>query len=162
MTPPPTLPPRIYVDADACPVKDETIRVARRHALPVTMVANSWMRLPAGEGLELVVIEGADLDAADDWIAERVGPGDVVVTADIPLASRCLAKGAHVLGPRGREFTEDSIGDAVATRDLLSSLREGGAQVGGGPPPFVKEDRSRFLHKLDEIVRGEKRRRGEA
>jgi uncharacterized protein YaiI (UPF0178 family) len=143
--------PHIYVDADACPVKEETYRVAKRYGVSVTLVANSWMRTPAESWIDLVVIEGADLDAADDWIAERVQPGDVVVTADIPLAGRCLAKGACALGTRGHEFTLDSIGDALASRELLASLRESG-MVMGGPPPIGKEDRSRFLHRLDALV----------
>ncbi len=143
--------PQIYVDADACPVKEETYRVAKRYGLRVTLVANSWMRIPSEAWLELVVIEGADLDAADDWIAERVASGDIVITADIPLAARCLAKGARVLGSRGHEFTEDSIGDAVASRELLSNLRESGV-VPGGPPPIDKQDRSRFLHRLDAMI----------
>jgi len=140
---------RILIDADACPVKDETYRVAARHGVPVTLVSNSWMRVP--EGVEQVVVKG-DLDAADDWIAENVSSGDIVVSADVPLASRCLARGAAVLGPRGRPFTEESIGDALATRDLLSQLRDVG-EVRGGPPPFGKKDRSKFLHQLDELVR---------
>jgi uncharacterized protein YaiI (UPF0178 family) len=143
--------PHIYIDADACPVKEETYRVAKRYGVSVTLVANSWMRIPAESWVDLVVIDGADLDAADDWIAERVLPGDVVVTADIPLASRCLARGARVVGTRGHEFTQESIGDALASRELLSSLRESGV-VTGGPPPIGKEDRSRFLHRLDALV----------
>ena len=141
----------VYVDADACPVKDETYRVAKRHGLKVTLVSNSRMRVPAEDWVELVVVQG-DLDAADHWIAEHAEAGDVVITADIPLAGRCLAKGAQVLGPRGEPFTEESIGDALATRELLAHLRESGA-VGGGPPPFDKRDRSRFLHRLDEMLR---------
>jgi uncharacterized protein YaiI (UPF0178 family) len=148
--------PHLYVDADACPVKDETYRVAKRYALKVTLVSNSWMRIPSESWLELVVVQG-DLDAADDWIAEHADSGDIVVSADIPLAARCLAKGARVLGPRGRDFTEDSIGDAVATRELLANLREGGALT-GGPPPIDKRDRSRFLHRLDEMIQEELRR----
>jgi uncharacterized protein YaiI (UPF0178 family) len=142
---------RIYIDADACPVKEETYRVAKRHGLPVTLVANSWMRAPADGDVKLVVVEG-DMDAADHWIVENVAAGDIVISADIPLASRCIAKGARVLGTRGHSFTEESIGDVLATRDLLSSLRESGT-VTGGPPPFDKRDRSRFLHRLDEMVR---------
>lgn len=140
---------RVYVDADACPVKDETYRVAKRYGLPVILVANTWMRAP--DDVELVVVKG-DLDAADDWIAERAGTGDVVVTADVPLAARCVAKGARVIAPRGKEFTEESVGDAVATRDLLAQLREAGV-VSTGPPPFEKRDRSRFLQTLDTVIR---------
>jgi hypothetical protein len=145
------VPPRIWIDADASPVKEETYRVAKRHGLHVTLVANSWMRVPPEDWVELVVVPG-DLDAADHWIAEYVAPGDIVISSDIPLASRCLAKGARVLGTRGQPFSEESIGDAVATRDLLSQLREGGAPI-GGPRPFDKADRSRFLHALDEMIR---------
>jgi len=148
--------PVVYVDADACPVKQETYRVAQRHGLKVTLVSNSWMRIPTETWLDLVVVPG-DLDAADDWIVERVAPGDIVVSADIPLAARCLEKGARVLGPRGHDFTEDSIGDAVATRELLSNLRDAGA-ISGGPPPIEQRDRSRFLHRLDEMIREELRR----
>lgn len=145
----------VFVDADACPVKDEVYRVARRYAWPVKVVANQWMRVPPDAGIELVVVEGG-FDAADDWIAERAGRTDVVVTADIPLAARCLASGARVLGPKGREFTEDSIGDALATRELMSQLRDLG-EVAGGPAPFAKRDRSEFLQKLDTIVQAIRR-----
>ena len=148
--------PMVYVDADACPVKQETYRVAQRHGLKVTLVSNSWMRIPTESWLDLVVVPG-DLDAADDWIVERVARGDIVVSADILLAARCLEKGARVLGPRGHDFTEDSIGDAVATRELLSNLRDTGT-ISGGPPPFEQRDRSRFLHRLDEMIREELRR----
>ena len=142
--------PGIFVDADACPVKQEIYRVARRYGVKVTLVADSWMRIPVEDGLELVVVDG-DFDAADDWIVERVGAGDVVITADIPLASRCLKSRALVLGIKGREFTEDSIGDALAGRELMSELRDLGVAT-GGPAPFDKRDRSRFLQRLDEIV----------
>jgi hypothetical protein len=141
----------VYVDADACPVKDETYRVAKRYGVPVTLVANTWMRVPNDGSVELVVVKG-DLDAADDWIAERAAEGDVVVTADVPLAARCVARKARVVSPRGKEFTEDSVGDAVATRDLMAQLREAGV-VSTGPPPFDKRDRSRFLQTLDTVVR---------
>jgi uncharacterized protein YaiI (UPF0178 family) len=114
------------------------------------------MRIPLEEWLELVVIEGADLNAADDWIAQRVAPGDIVISADIPLAARCLAKGARVLGPRGHEFTEESIGDALASRELLSNLRESGVST-GGPAPIEKKDRSRFLHRLDALTQAARR-----
>ena len=147
----------ILVDADACPVKQEIYRVAGRYGLGVTLVANSWMRAPDDPRITLEVVE-AGLDEADDRIVERVRPGDIVVTADIPLASRCLERGARVLGTSGRPFTEDSIGDVVATRDLLAELRDAGA-VTGGPPPLTKEDRSRFLHRLDETVQAIRRRR---
>jgi uncharacterized protein YaiI (UPF0178 family) len=148
--------PHIFVDADACPVKDEVYRVAHRYRLGVTLVANSRMYVPPREGISLVVVKDG-LDAADDWIVERVGEDDVVVTADIPLAARCLKKGARVLGTTGRPFTEDNIGEALATRDLLSGLRDAGT-MSGGPPAFEKKDRSRFLQGLDEIIQGIKRR----
>jgi len=147
----------IYVDGDACPVKEEVYRVARRHQVQVYVVANSSMRVPAEALIELVVVRGG-FDAADDWIAERVGPGDISVTADIPLADRCLKKGARVLGPKGHAFSEDAIGEALATRALLDMLRQSG-EFGGGPAPFAKEDRSRFLAKLDEILHAVRRGR---
>ena len=140
----------IYVDADGCPVKEEVYRVARRHDLPVRLVANSWMRIPDDRRVKLKVVSGA-FDAADDWIVKVVSAKDLVVTADIPLAARCLEKGAKVIGHRGRPFTEDSIGEALASRELMSQLREMGV-VSGGPRPFAKKDRSSFLHSLDEAV----------
>ena len=148
----------IYVDADACPVKEEVYRVARRYGLDVLIVTNSRMRVPDDERISLVVV-GGRFDAADDWIAERAGEDDLVVSADIPLASRCLEKGARVLGPKGKPFTEESIGDALAGRELMSQLRDMGA-VTGGPPPIQKKDRSRFLQKLDEMVQSIKRSAG--
>ncbi len=140
----------IFVDADACPVKPEVYRVASRYNLDVTLVANSWMRTPNERGITLEVV-GGGFDAADDWIVDHVQAFDIVVTADIPLASRCLKKGARVIGSTGKPFTENNIGDAVATRDLLAELRDGG-EITGGPPPQNKRDRSRFLHQLDEVV----------
>ena len=142
--------PTIFVDADACPVKEETYRVARRHGVRVTLVADAWMRIPEDDLFELVVVKG-DFDAADDWIVEHAAKGDIVVTGDIPLADRCLKLGAHALGLRGREFTEDSIGEALAGRELASELREMGIQT-GGPRPFEKRDRSQFLQKLDTML----------
>jgi len=142
----------IFVDADGCPVKDEVYRVARRYGVHVTVVANSWMRVPEEDGFELAVVKG-DFDAADDWIAERTGERDIVVTADIPLADRCLKSGARVLGPRGREFTRDSIGEAMAARSLSAELRDMGIQT-EGPDPFGKKDRSRFLQALDAMLQG--------
>jgi uncharacterized protein YaiI (UPF0178 family) len=144
----------IYVDGDACPVKDEVYRVARRYALRVLVVANAPLRVPAGAQVELVVRPG--FGAADDWIAEQTGPGDIVVTADIPLAARCLAKGAHVLDPKGHAYTDNDIGSALAMRDLMDGLRQGGA-VTGGPAPMTPKDRSRFLSKLDEAVHAVRR-----
>jgi len=147
----------IYIDADACPVKDETYRVALRHGLAVWVVANSYVQTPREGTVRLVTVKAGD-DQADDWIAARVGPRDIVITADIPLASRALAQGARVLGPRGREFTPDGIGDALASRELSSTLREMGLQT-GGPAPFSKQDRSAFLNKLDALAHAIKRGR---
>ena len=146
--------PHVYVDADACPVKAEVARVAERHGLAVTFVANAWMPAPRGARFRTQVVSGA-FDAADDWIVEQVVPADLVITADIPLASRCLKKGARVLGPAGKPFTEDNIGNALATRELMADLRAYG--VGGGPPPFAPRDRSRFLDALELAVREAKR-----
>ncbi len=140
----------IFVDGDACPVKEETYRVARRHEVKVFVVANSFMRVPAEDLIELVVVKGG-FDSADDWIVEKIGPADLAITTDIPLAERCLKKGARVLGPKGTFFTEETIGDALATRALLDMLRQSG-EIGGGPAPFAKADRSRFLSKLDEAL----------
>jgi uncharacterized protein YaiI (UPF0178 family) len=145
----------IYVDADACPVKQEVYRVANRYALDVTLVANSWMRVPDDRRIKLEVV-GSELDAADDWIAEHVQPDDIVVTADIPLASRCLKAGARVIGPAGKPFTQANIGQAVATRDLLSDLRSAG-EITGGPAPLQKRDRSLFLQQLDQAVQSIRR-----
>jgi uncharacterized protein YaiI (UPF0178 family) len=142
--------PAILVDADGCPVKDEVYRVAERYGLEVKLVSNTWMRTPGHQWVELVVVDDG-FDAADDWIAEHAAGRDVVVTADIPLASRCLRKGARVLGPKGRAFTEDSIGDALAGREASGFLREMGVMT-GGPAPFTKRDRSRFLQRLDELA----------
>jgi uncharacterized protein YaiI (UPF0178 family) len=147
----------IYVDADACPVKEETYRVARRHGVKVFVVANSSIRVPNEDLIEMVVVKGG-FDVADDWIVERIGEFDLAITTDIPLAERCLKKGARVLGPKGNPFTEDAIGEAMATRALLDMLRQGG-QFGGGPAPFSKADRSRYLAKLDEILHAIKRAR---
>ena len=140
----------IFVDADACPVKQEVYRVAGRCNLNVTLVANSWMRTPNESWIALEVVEGG-FDVADDWIVEHVQPHDIVVTADILLANRCLKKDARVIGTTGKPFTDDNIGDAVATRDLLALLRETG-EVTGGPPPLQKRDRSRFLQQLDIVI----------
>jgi uncharacterized protein YaiI (UPF0178 family) len=143
--------PIIFVDADACPVKQEIYKVAKRHGHKVTLVSNSWLQTPLDDKIELIVV-GAGLDVADDWIAENADENDVVVTADIPLAARCLEKGALALKPTGRFFTEDMIGEALATREMLSQMREAGV-VTGGPPPFEKKDRSRFLQGFDEAIR---------
>jgi uncharacterized protein YaiI (UPF0178 family) len=145
----------IYVDADACPVKAEICRVAARHGLPVTLVANAQMTAPAQPGVRVQVVSGS-FDAADDWIAEQADRDDIVVTADIPLAARGLAKGAAVLAPNGKRYTEDNIGDALATRVVMADARAYG--IGGGPPPFHKRDRSRFLQVLEETICSFRRR----
>jgi uncharacterized protein YaiI (UPF0178 family) len=140
----------IFVDADACPVKHEVYRVAKRYGLGVTLVSGSWMRIPEAANVTLKVVDQG-MDAADDWIVEHVDAGDIVITADIPLAARCVGKGAYVLGPTGKPFTDDNIGPALATRNLLSELRELG-EIAGGPPPFSRRDRSRFLETLDKAI----------
>jgi uncharacterized protein YaiI (UPF0178 family) len=147
-TPPPI---RIYIDADACPVKDETYRVAARHRLPVTVVAVGYIRVPDDPLIERVAV-GAGPDAADDWIAARAGAPDIVITADIPLADRCVKAGATVIGPNGRPFTEQAIGMTLAVRNLMHDLRSAG-EVTGGPAPFSPRDRSAFLSALDQAIR---------
>ena len=145
----------IYVDADACPVKSEVYRVADRYCLEVTLVANSRMRIPKEARVALKVV-GDGLDVADDWIADQAEPGDIVVTADIPLASRCIKKGARVIAPTGKPFTEDNIGSAVAGRDLMAGLRSAG-EITAGPPPLQKRDRSRFLQQLENAIQAIRR-----
>ena len=140
----------ILVDADACPVKDEVYAVATRYGLAVAVVSNTHIAVPRGAGAQLVVV-GREPDAADDWIAGEARGGDVVVTADIPLAARCLAAGARVLRPDGRIFDDGMIGDALATRQLMSELRDQGA-VSGGPKPLADKDRARFVAQLDKMV----------
>lgn len=147
----------IFVDADACPVKNEVYRVAERYGLEVTLVANSSMRVPDDQRITLEVV-GNGFDAADDWIVDNVKPHDIVVTADVLLASRCLKQGARVLGTSGKPFTDANIGSAVATRDLLSELR-GAGEITGGPPPLTRRDRSLFLQKLDEAIQSIRRTR---
>src|SRR5580692_5276335 len=144
----------IYIDADACPVKDEIYRVARRCTMRVVVVANAPLRVPTDALFELVVRSG--FGAADDWIAEQCGPGDIVVTADIPLAARALAKDARVLDSKGYARTDSDIGAALGMRDLMEQLRQSGS-VTGGPAPMTPKDRSRFLSKLDEMVNAVKR-----
>ena len=141
-------PGRLLVDADACPVKPEIYRVAERYGWEVILVSNSWMRSP--QWVELVVV-GDVFDAADDWIADNAKPYDVVITEDIPLAARALEKGARALAPRRGHFDENTIGETVAMRELLSHLRDTG-EMGGGPPPFDQRARSRFLMNLDEVI----------
>ena len=140
----------IFVDADACPVKDEVYQVAARYGLQVVLVANSRIRVPEGGGVEMVVVDSGP-DVADDWIAENIRAGDIAITADIPLAARCLEVGAAVLGSNGHPFDEDMIGSALAIRELKSDLREAGT-VSGGPPPISQKDRSRFVSRLDQLV----------
>ena len=140
----------IYVDADACPVKEEIFRVARRYGLSVILVSNSWMNTPESSWLRLVVVDKG-VDVVDDWIADQVDRDDIVITGDIPLAWRCLKKGALALGNTGRPFTEDNIGDVLSTRDLLHDLREQGV-ITSGPKPFAPADRSRFLQELDKMI----------
>ena len=152
---PPQRPIGIYIDADACPVKAEVYRVAERHlfkgtALKVFVVSNSPIAVPRDEMIERVVV-GAGMDEADNWIAERAGRGDVVVTADVPLASRCVKNGASVIAPNGKPFTADSIGMTLATRNLMDSLRSAG-EITGGPRPFAPRDRSEFLSALDRAI----------
>ena len=146
---------QIYVDADACPVKEEAAKVSTRHNLTIHYVSNSHMRLPFGDNVKRVVVsDGAD--AADNWIAEQVELGDVVITADIPLASRAIKKGAKVIAHNGKPFSEDSIGMALAMRDLMSQLRETG-EVRGNNPVFTPADRSRFLQGLENAIQALKR-----
>lgn len=144
------------MDADACPVKEEVSRVAKRYGLNVTYVSNSGMRIPEQEGAKLVIVEG-QCDAADNWIAERAVLNDIVLTADIPLAYRAVKAGARVLDFTGRVLSEANIGQVLATRDLMRELRDAGSLTGGGPPPFQKQDRSRFLHSLDQVIQNIKR-----
>jgi uncharacterized protein YaiI (UPF0178 family) len=145
--------PILYVDGDACPVKAEVYRVAHRHGLKVFVVSHGALRVPAAGRVEHVRVRQG-LDAADDWIAQRIGEGDIAITGDIPLAARCLKLGARVLAPDGEPFTEDSIGEALARRDLMHYLREMG-ELTGGPPPFAPADRSRFLAQLERMIRGQ-------
>ncbi len=145
----------IYIDADACPVKDEVYRVAERHRLTVHVVTNRWIRTPEHPQIQRVVVSDG-FDAADNWIAEHIGPGDIAVTSDIPLAARCLARKARVLGPGGKPFTEQSIGMALATRDLMAHLRDTG-EITGGPAAFTRQDRSRFLGALENTIQAIRR-----
>ncbi|MFC4255004.1 YaiI/YqxD family protein [Altererythrobacter xixiisoli] len=142
---------QILIDADACPVKDETYKVATRCKVPVVVVSNSPIRIPDSALISRRIVSDA-FDAADDWIVEQAGPGSVVITADILLADRCLKLGAAVIAPNGKPFTTSAIGSAIATRAIMADLRAGGDVV-GGPPPFSKTDRSRFLSALDETLR---------
>jgi uncharacterized protein YaiI (UPF0178 family) len=141
---------QIFIDADACPVKEEVYRVAKRFSLKVTLVANSWMRIPDDESITIEVV-GNDLDEADDWIVEHVTAHDIVITSDILLAGRCLKKEAKVIGATGKSFTEDNIGEAIASRNLMEELRAGG-EITGGPAPFKKTDRSNFLQEIHKVI----------
>jgi uncharacterized protein YaiI (UPF0178 family) len=143
--------PRILVDADACPVKEEIYKVAFRHQAPVSVVSNARLRVPEHPLIERVVVSGS-FDAADDWIAEHANEFAVIVTADILLADRCLKAGATVIAPTGKPFTANSIGAAIATRAIMADLRAGAGDGIGGPPPFARADRSRFLSSLDEAL----------
>ena len=139
-------------------MKQEVYRVAKRYDLDVTLVAGSWMRIPSSRSISLEIVDQG-FDAADDWIIAHVERGDIVITTDIPLAARCLEGGAYVVSPTGRDFTESNIGDALATRNLLSEMRSAGMES-GGPEPFDSRDRSRFLQALDRAVHALKRTRG--
>ena len=147
----------VYVDGDACPVKDEVYRVASRHDLKVYVVSDGSLRATAPGRVEFIRVSQG-YNAADDWIAERAGAGDIAVTSDIPLADRCLKNGARVIAPNGRVWTEDSIGEAMAKRELMDHLRQMGA-ITGGPPPFAPADRSRFLARLEETIQAIRRLR---
>jgi uncharacterized protein len=140
----------VYIDADACPVKDEVYKVAQRYGVNVVLVSNQWLRAPLEPWIRIEIVKG-EPEAADDWIAEQAGPADVVITQDIPLAGRCVEKGLIALSPRGRVFDEGTVGEALAMRHLMTHLRETG-ETTGGPPPFAKKDRSAFLQKLDQIL----------
>ena len=156
---PPSHTTRIYVDADACPVKDEIYRVAIRHGLPVSVVAGNFIRVPQEPLIERIAA-GPGMDAADDWIAARAGAGDIVITSDIPLASRCVKAGAEVIAPNGKPFTEASIGMTLAVRNLMTDLRSSG-EITGGPKSFAPRDRSAFLSALDQAIRRVQRRRSQ-
>lgn len=146
---------KIYIDADACPVKDEVYRVAERYQLTVIVVANQYINIPMNSLFRMEVVTGS-FDAADDWIVEQVQNGDIVITADILLADRCVKKSARVLGHKGDEFTEDNVGSAVANRELMQNLRHMG-EIKGGPAPMDKKARSKFLGTLDQIIQSLKK-----
>ena len=147
---------KIFIDADGCPVKEETYKVAARYQLKVWVVANKYMNIPLHPLIEMMVVN-AGPDEADNWIADHIEVNDICITNDIPLADRCLKKDAKVLNTRGEEFDEDMIGNAMATRDLMKQLREAG-QIMGGPPPMEKRDRSNYLGSLDRIIQMIKKR----
>lgn len=145
----------LFIDADACPVKQEALHVAERHDMPVFLVSNNWLLMPVGEKVQKIVVSDS-ADAADDWIVEHAGEGDVVITADIPLAGRALKKGAQVLGPTGRSFTSANIGNALAMRELNAHLRETGASKGYNAS-FTKQDKSAFLRAMEDVIQKIKR-----
>ena len=147
----------IYIDGDACPVKDEALHVAERHGLQVYLVSNSWLLLKVGENVKKIVVSGS-FDAADDWIVEQIKEGDIAITADVPLASRVVKKGALALGPTGRPFTPDNVGTALAMRNLGAHLRETGESKGYNAS-FTKQDRSQFLRMLEELIQKVKRQK---
>jgi hypothetical protein len=147
---------RIFVDADACPVKEEIFRVATRYGLKVLLVSNAPLRVPRNPLFESIVVMKGQFDGADDWIVERIAGGDIAVTSDIPLAARCLEKGARALDAKGRIYSPESIGDALACRELMVHLRAMG-EMGGGPPPFTQRDRSTFLQRLDDLIQAQRR-----
>ena len=151
-------PSRIFVDADACPVKDEIFRVATRYGLRVLVVSNSPLRIPRSPLFDLVVVAKGQFDGADDWIVEQITAIDIAVTGDIPLAARCLEKGARALDAKGRIYSPESIGDALASRELMAHLRAMG-ELGGGPPPYSARDRSTFLQRLDDLIQALRRAR---
>jgi uncharacterized protein YaiI (UPF0178 family) len=156
--PPSDAPIRIYIDADACPVKDEVYKVAERYGLKTLVVSNAFMMIPRSPLIERMIVD-AGPDVADDWIAERIAPGDVAITNDIPLAERVLKAGGHAIAPNGKPFTQDSIGAAIAQRALMEQLRATGDSY-GGPKPFDRNDRSRFLQTLDAVIQKQRRSRG--
>ena len=145
----------IYVDADGCPVKDEVYRVSGRYGLTVWVVANSWLRVPDDASVRRVTV-GEGLDRADDWIAARIGPGDIAITADVPLAARCVQRGARAIAPDGRSFDESTVGAALADRNLMTALREAG-EIRGGGRPFTRHDRARFVNALDAAIQANRR-----
>jgi uncharacterized protein YaiI (UPF0178 family) len=146
----------LFIDGDGCPVKDEIYKVGDRYQLQITVVANKSMNIPLNSRTHMIVVESGQFDAADDWIVENLSTHDIVITADILLADRCIKKQARVISPKGEEFTEDSIGSAVATRELMQTLRQFG-EARGGPAPMDKKDKSRFLGKLDQVIQEIKR-----
>jgi uncharacterized protein len=151
------MPLTIYIDADACPVKDETYKVAARYGLMTFVVSNSFIQIPKSDLIARMIVD-AGPDIADDWIAEQVVAGDVVITNDIPLAGRVLAKDAHAIAPNGRAFSKDSIGSALAQRAIMEHIRSTG-EITGGPAPFSAANRSQFLQTLDQVIVRERKKR---